>query len=80
MYGQVEGDGDPGDGCVAEELGVAEESGCTVVVGVEEGERLLFQEEEDGVEELEVFGQVVELSYTSVSRPFMLLFLFFGLG
>jgi hypothetical protein len=54
--GQVEGDGDPGDGGVAEELGEAEEGGGAVVVGVEEGEGFFLQEEEDGVEEFEVFG------------------------
>jgi hypothetical protein len=35
--GEVEDDRDPGDGGMAKELGVAEESGCAVVVGVEEG-------------------------------------------
>jgi len=58
---QVEGYGHPGDGGVADELRVAEEGGCAVVVGVEEGEGLLFEEEEDGVDEFEEFGQVVEL-------------------
>ena len=48
--GEVEGDGDPGDGGVAEELGEAEEGGGAVVVGMEEGEGFLFQEEEDGVD------------------------------
>jgi hypothetical protein len=46
---------------VAEELGVAEEGGGAVVVGVQEGEGLLLEEEEAGVEEFEVFGEVVEL-------------------
>ena len=31
---EVEGDGDPGDGGYADELGVAEESCSTVVVGM----------------------------------------------
>ena len=35
---------------MAEELGVAEQSGGAVVVGVEEGEGFLFQEEEGGVD------------------------------
>ena len=61
MDGEVESDGDPGDGGVADELGVAEEGGGAVVVGVEEGEGFLFEEEEDGVDEFEVFGEVVEL-------------------
>ena len=59
--GEVEGDDDPGDGGVAEELGVAEKSGGTVMVGVQEGERLLLEDEEDGVNQFEVLGQVVEL-------------------
>ena len=64
---EVEGDGDPGDGGVAEELGEAEEGGGAVVVGVQEGEGFLFQDEEDGVEEFEEFGQVVELQEMVVS-------------
>lgn len=61
MHGEVEDDGHPGDGGVAEELGVAEQGGGAVMVGVEEGEGLLLEEEEAGVEELEVLGEVVEL-------------------
>ena len=34
--GQVEGDWDPGDGCLARQLRVAEEDRCAVVVAVEE--------------------------------------------
>lgn len=32
-----------------------------MVVGVEEGEGLLLEEKEDSVDQLEVFGEVVEL-------------------
>ena len=70
VHGQVESDGDPGDGGVAEQLGEAEESCGAVMVGVQEGERLFLQEEEDGVQELEVFGEVVELHRGSVSCCF----------
>jgi hypothetical protein len=59
--GEVEGDNNPGDGGVAKKLGVAEKSRGTVVVGVEEGQGLLLENEEDGVDQLEVLGQVVEL-------------------
>ena len=59
--GKVEGDDNPGNGGVAEELGVAEKSGGTVVVGVEEGQGLLLEDEEDGVDQLEVLGEVVKL-------------------
>ena len=34
MYGKVEGDGYPGDGSVANKLGVAKEGGSAVVVGM----------------------------------------------
>jgi hypothetical protein len=34
---EVKRDGDPGDGGAAEELGVAEEGGRAMVVGVQEG-------------------------------------------
>lgn len=63
---QVQRDWDPGHCGVAEELGVAEEGGRTVVVGVEEGERLLLEEEEARVEELKVLGEVVQLVKMSV--------------
>ena len=59
--GEVEGDDNPGDGGVAEELGVAEKSGGTVVVGVQEGQGLLLEDKEDGVNQFEVLGQVVQL-------------------
>ena len=47
---QVESDGHPRDGGVANELGIAEKSGGTMVVGVEEGELLLLEDEKDGVD------------------------------
>jgi hypothetical protein len=37
MYGKVEGDGYPGDGSVANKLGVAKESRSAVVVGMKKG-------------------------------------------
>jgi hypothetical protein len=58
---EVEGDRDPGDGGETNELGVAEEGGRAVVVRVQEGQGLLLQDEEDGVDQLEVLGEVVEL-------------------
>lgn len=65
---EVEGDGHPGDGGEADELSVAEEGGGAVVVGVQKREGFFLEDHEDCVEELEVFGEVVELSRTSV-RP-----------
>lgn len=65
MNHQVEGDRNPRDGGQTNELGVAEESRGTVVVSVEEGQGLLLEEEEDGVDQLEVLGEVVELDPAS---------------
>ena len=50
---------------MAQQLGVAEEGGRAVVVGVQEGEGFFLEEEEDGVEEFEVFGEVVQLLFVS---------------
>ena len=61
MDGQVEHDWDPGHRGVANELCVAEEGGSTVMVGVEESQRLLAQHEEERVSEFEIFRQVVEV-------------------
>ena len=47
---EVERDRDPGHRGVANELSVAEEGGGTVVVSVQEGEGLLLEDEEDGVD------------------------------
>lgn len=58
---QVDGDGDPLHGSHTNKLSVAEEGGGTVVVGVEEGQWLLLEDKEDGVNELDVFVEVVEL-------------------
>lgn len=61
MDHQVESNGHPGDGGETNELGVAEKSGGTVVVGVEEGQGLLLEEEEDCVDEFDILGEIVEL-------------------
>jgi hypothetical protein len=78
---QVEGNWDPRDSGVSNELSVAEESSGAMVVGVKEGwstmlvyvvaqeieesirtERLLFEEQEAGIEQFQEFGEVVELN------------------
>lgn len=59
--GQVQGDDDPLNGGVADNLGVAQQGGGPVVVGVQEDQLLLSQEQEDGVEQLDKLGQVVEI-------------------
>jgi hypothetical protein len=64
---QVDGDGHPLHGSHTNKLGVAKKGGGTVVVGVEEGQWLLLEGQEDGVNELDVFVDVVELSRLLVS-------------
>ena len=66
---QVKGDNDPGDGSRADELGVAEQSSCAMMVAVKEGERLLLEEEEARVQQLEVLGQVVQLEGLVLASP-----------
>jgi hypothetical protein len=58
---EVDGDGDPLNGCQTNELSIAKKSRGTMVIGVEESQRLLLEEQEDGVDEFKVFGKVVEL-------------------
>lgn len=58
---QVDGDGNPLHGSQTNQLSVAEESGGTMVIGVEEGQGFLLENQENGVQELDVFIQVVEL-------------------
>lgn len=65
---QVDGDGNPLHSSQTNELSVAKQSGGTVVVGVEEGQGLLLEDEEDGVQELDVFVDVVQLCEWLVSR------------
>lgn len=67
MHGKVQGDGDPRDSGQTDQLGVAQQGGSAMVVGVEEGERLLLEEQEDRVEQFQVFGQVGELFSVSFS-------------
>lgn len=58
---QVDGDGHPLHGSQTNQLGVAEKSGGTVVVGVKEGQGLLLEDQENSVQEFDVFVDVVEL-------------------
>ena len=71
VHEEIDGNGNPGDGGEADQLRVAEEGGGTVMVGVEEGKRFLFEDHKDCVEELKVFGKVIEL-LLSVSGAFSL--------
>lgn len=67
MNSQVQRDRNPGHSCVSNKLGVAEKGGGTMVVGVQKGEGLLLEHEEQGVDEFEVFGQVVKLEKSVTS-------------
>lgn len=58
---QVDGDGNPLHSSQTNQLSVAKQSSSTVVVGVEEGQGLLLEDKKDGVEELDVFVDVVQL-------------------
>jgi len=58
---EVQGDGHPRNRCVAMKLGKAEKSSGAVVVRMQESEGLLLKEEENGVNELEVLREVVQL-------------------
>ena len=69
MNQKVNRDGNPLHGGQTNELSVAQESGGAVVIRVEEGQRLLLEEQENGVDQFEVFGQVVELGPCQSSMP-----------
>jgi hypothetical protein len=68
VHGQVKGDGNPGDGSQANQLGIAKKGGGAMVIGVEEGEGLLLQEEEDGIEQFEEFGEIVQLGTDELAK------------
>ncbi|KAH3664075.1 hypothetical protein OGAPHI_004789 [Ogataea philodendri] len=58
---QVQGDGNPRDGGQTDKLCVAQQSGGTVVVSVEEGEFFLFHHQEQRVDELGELCKVVQV-------------------
>ena len=58
---QVERDDDPRHRRGPDKLGVAKEGSRAMVVAVEEGQGLLLEEEEAGIQKFEVLGEVVEL-------------------
>lgn len=69
MDQQVNRDGNPLHCGEADELSVAQECGGAVVVGVEEGQRLLLEDQKDGVQEFDVFVDIVELFVESCQLP-----------
>lgn len=58
---QVDGDHHPLHRGQANELGVTQQGRRAVVIGMEEGQRLLLQKQENRVQKLEVLGEIVEL-------------------
>jgi len=70
MHSQVQRDRNPGHSSAADQLSVAEKSGRTMVIGVEESQRLLLEDQEQGVNEFEVFGQVIHIvQHNQLSGP-----------
>lgn len=58
---QVQGDRHPGNRGLADQLGVAQQGGSTMVVGVQECQSLLLDHQEHSVDELGELGQVVQV-------------------
>lgn len=58
---QVDGNRNPLYSGQTNQLSVAKKGRGTVVVSVEEGQGLLFEKEENGVDKFEVLGQIVKL-------------------
>lgn len=61
MHSQVQRNGDPRNGSQTDQLSEAEQSSGAMVVGVQESQGLLLEDQEDGVEEFKVLGEVIEL-------------------
>jgi phosphopantetheine adenylyltransferase len=61
MDQQVDGNGNPLHGGHTDKLSVAEKGGGTVVVSVKEGQWLLLEDQEDSINELDIFVDVVKL-------------------
>lgn len=61
MNKQVENNGNPRYTGVSNELGVAQESSGTVVVGMQKCQGLLLQDQKDSINEFKVLGQVVHV-------------------
>lgn len=66
MHGEVESDGNPRHSGQTDQLSVAQQGGSAMVIGVQEGQRLLLEEKEDRVNEFQILGQIRELSRVSL--------------
>lgn len=70
MHQEIEGYRYPRHGGQTNQLSVAKESGGTVVIGVQEGKGFLLQNQEDSVDQLDIFSEVVELAHWSATDFF----------
>lgn len=61
VHTQVQGDGDPGNRGFTDQLGVAQQGGSAMVVGVQKCQFLLFHHQKHGIEKLGELGQVVQV-------------------
>lgn len=68
MHSQIECNRNPGHSGETDELRVGEQSGCAVVISMEEGQRLLLEDEKDRVEEFEKFGEMVQLRQSATAK------------
>lgn len=58
MDKEVQSDGNPLNRCATNQLCIAKDRRCAVVVAVKESQRLLLEEEENRVQEFEIFGEI----------------------
>ena len=65
---QVDVNNHPLHGRRTDQLRVAEQSSGSMVVRVKECQGLLLEEQKDGIDQLDIFGQVVELDGTRQPR------------
>lgn len=68
MYAEVEGDGNPRNGSSTLKLEVAERKSRRVVVRVQQSERFLLDDKEDGVEEFPALELNISIVVNSASR------------
>ena len=67
MHQEIKGDRYPRHGCQTNQLSVAKESGGTVVIGVQEGKGFLLQNQENSVDQFDIFSEVIELTHWSAT-------------
>ena len=67
MHQEIESDRYPRHRGQTNQLSIAKESSGTVVIGVQEGKGFLLQNQENGVDQLNIFSEVIELAYWSAT-------------